>query len=202
MFFFQIFFFLRHIHLTSIFLGERGGSGFPANQPKTDPLVHVWEIFLCTCLGPLFFFPFLFFSIRVLDTYGRLSLHISWGPARGSGVWSGMSSNPNGSPISADVNGRAKCEMRMKLCWMQSSLPNPIAPIRASGPAVKGASKQNCRKRAKCKGKGSSPASPAPCGPTLPLGYNACMISALARPAHRRVFWSDCDGGPLVRSGS
>ncbi|KAL6821662.1 hypothetical protein J3E69DRAFT_339065 [Trichoderma sp. SZMC 28015] len=33
--------------------------------------------------------------------------------------------------------------MRMKLCWMQSSLPNPIAPIRASGPAVKGASKQD-----------------------------------------------------------
>ncbi|KAL6831836.1 hypothetical protein V8C40DRAFT_237322 [Trichoderma camerunense] len=128
---------------------------------------------------------------------GYLCILTSWGPARGSGVWSGMSSNPNGSPISADVNGRAKCEMRMKLCWMQSSLPNPIAPIRASGPAVKGASKQDWR--TKCKGKGSSPASPAspaPCGPTLPLGYNACMISALARPAHRRVFWSDCDGGP------
>ncbi|KAL6792883.1 hypothetical protein J3E68DRAFT_407656 [Trichoderma sp. SZMC 28012] len=58
-----------------------------------------------------------------------------------------MSSNPNGSPISADVNGRSECEMRMKLCWMQSSLPNPIAPIRASGPAVKQTEGPNAKRK-------------------------------------------------------
>lgn len=59
--FFPNLFFLRHIHLTSIFLGEReGGVDSQPTSPRQDPLVHVWEIFLCTCLGPLFFFSFLF----------------------------------------------------------------------------------------------------------------------------------------------